>query len=92
MIKKQNFVDRCFKDKSGKLALTATPNIPIIIWAAASVAARLVSYGMVHKALSVVAFGAIFIWAVLEITQGVNYFRRTLGLAVLIFTIYNRLT
>lgn len=89
---RQTFIDKFFKDKNGKLALTAAPNIPIVIWTAATVAYKLIGHGSLHTALSFIAFAAILIWAVLEITLGVNYFRRALGLAVLIFSLYNHLT
>lgn len=91
MSRKQTFLDKTFKDKNGQLALTAAPNLPIIIWAVALVAAKLIGHGALHTALSLIAFGAIIIWAVLEITSGVNYFRRVLGLVVLVFTLYNHL-
>ncbi len=85
------FVDKWFRDRSGKLALYARPNLPIIIWFGATVAGKIVTEGSVYRALSYTALLAIIFWAMLEIIQGVNYFRRTLGAMVLILTIYSRL-
>jgi hypothetical protein len=90
MGKNQTFVDKCFKNRHGKLALTARPNAPIIIWAIAALSARLITHGNIHSALGIIAFVLIVIWALLEILQGVNYFRRVLGAVVLAFTIYTR--
>ena len=39
--------------------------------------------GMPYALLDTVAFGALFTWAWLELFDGVNYFRRALGLVVL---------
>ena len=88
MVRNQAFFDKCFKDKHGRLALTAAPNLPIIIWAVAALASHLVSHGTVHGILNFIAHVAITWWALLEIFQGVNYFRRALGAVVLAFTIY----
>ena len=40
--------------------------------------------GRINLGLDVIAFGSLFIWAGLELFQGVNYFRRALGLLVLV--------
>ncbi len=75
-----------------KLILWQTPNLPIIIWFLATVLGKFIEHGRLHEILAVVAFGAIFTWAWLEIFQGVNYFRRALGLTILIFSIYSQVT
>lgn len=60
------------------------PNPPLWIWAVATVGARLLEESTVQRIIELVAFGALFTWAYLEMTDGVNYFRRALGLAVLL--------
>lgn len=78
----QSFFDRCVKDRTGKLALAAKPNLPITTW----FLARLLAWPLTGTAEAVaraVAYGALFTWAWLELFQGVNYFRRALGLVVL---------
>ena len=88
MGQKQTFADKCYKDKTDRIVLWQAPNLPIIIWAVAALLSRLVEQGAAHKVFILAAFLAIVIWALMEIFQGVNYFRRTLGLVVLAFTIY----
>jgi hypothetical protein len=44
----------------------------------------------VNTGLEALAFGSLFTWAWLELFQGVNYFRRALGLGVLIGVIASR--
>jgi hypothetical protein len=40
--------------------------------------------GYGRAGLAAVAYGSLFTWAWLELFQGVNYFRRSLGLLVLV--------
>lgn len=75
-----------------KYVFWQTPNLPIMVWFVALVLGKLLQQGTIHQILSLVSFGALFTWAYLEIFQGVNNFRRALGLAVLIFSIYIRVT
>lgn len=84
-------IDKFFKDAQGKTVIFQPPNPPIIIWFVATIAAKVFSTGSLHDLFSLVAFGAIFVWASLEITQGTTYFRRTLGVLVLLFSLYTRL-
>jgi hypothetical protein len=67
------------------------PNLPIIVWAVATVLSKLVAHGKLHDFLTLVAFGAIFTWAWLETFSGINNFRRGLGIVVLIISLYSRL-
>jgi hypothetical protein len=71
--------------------LYAAPNLPIIIWFFATLLSKLFKTGTLHDLLAVVAFGAIFTWAWLELTEGINYFRRMLGIVVLALSIYFQL-
>lgn len=41
--------------------------------------------GAIARAGAVLFFGSIFWWCYLEISQGTNYFRRLLGLVVLVW-------
>ncbi len=60
------------------------PNLPLIVWIVTSLLTLIFTTGKINIALDVVASGSLFTWAWLELFQGVNYFRRALGLAVLI--------
>ena len=79
-----------FKDKKGQIVLFQAPNSPLIGWFLFTVL-NLVWSSNQPKILflfGMLSFGFIFTWAWLEITSGVNYFRRTLGLLVLIIAIW----
>lgn len=60
------------------------PNLPLIVWIVTSLLALVFPSGKINTALDLLANGSLFTWAWLELFQGVNYFRRALGLAVLI--------
>jgi len=49
----------------------------------ASLLALIFTTGKINTVLDVLANGSLFTWAWLELFQGVNYFRRALGLIVL---------
>jgi hypothetical protein len=63
------------------------PNLPIIVFITASLLTLIFTTGKINTGLNLVAFGSLFTWAWEELFQGVNYFRRTLGLVVLISAI-----
>lgn len=84
MDKRKTFYDKCFKDKEGNLALTAQANLPIIVAVVFAVPALFIKDGIIGILLNLLAFGAFFTWAWLELFDGVNYFRRALGTVVLV--------
>jgi hypothetical protein len=83
-------VDKTFRDSDGKIVIAQMPNLPLIVWIVSSILALIFSTGKINTVLDVVANGSLFTWAWLELFQGVNYFRRTLGLAVLIGILASR--
>jgi hypothetical protein len=89
-MKKQNFIDKCLKDSEGKTVLAQKPNFPILIWLG-SLLLRPILSGNLYTLIDLIGFGALFTWAYLELFQGINYFRRLLGLVVLIVALYSRL-
>lgn len=76
--------DQVFRDSNGDIVLAQMPNLPLIVWGVASLLALIFTSGEIKTGLDAVAFGSLFTWAWEELFQGVNYFRRTLGLVVLI--------
>jgi hypothetical protein len=66
------------------------PNLPIIVWITASLLKLVFPTGEINTGLDALAFGSLFTWAWLELFQGVNYFRRALGLGVLIGVMVSR--
>jgi hypothetical protein len=82
--------DRVFKDDSGQVVLAQTPNLPLIVWGITSLLMIIFTTGKTHTGLESIAFGALFTWAWEELFQGVNYFRRALGLLVIVSMIVSK--
>ena len=78
-------IDKVFKDKDGKVVLGQAPNLPIILAMAFWVPSLIINTGVLHSLLYLLFLGFLGWWAMLEILQGVNYFRRLLGLLGLIY-------
>ncbi len=76
--------DRTFRSDSGEIVLAQTPNPPLLVWLAAILLQLIFTSGKIHTGLDLVAFGSLFTWAWQELFEGVNYFRRALGLVVLV--------
>ncbi len=90
MSTKQTFRDKCFKDETGKVVLTQTPNLPLSTWLICTVLGLFIETGRISDFLNVLGFGALFTFAWLELFDGVNYIRRFFGLLVLMYIIYSR--
>ncbi len=86
-----NTSDRIFHDAQGNLVIAQPPNLPILVWGGAFVLKLLITNGTAHNVFDAISYGALFTWAWLELFQGVNYFRRGLGLLVLIGAIVSRI-
>jgi hypothetical protein len=82
--KASTLFDRTFRDREGKIVIAQMPNLPLLVWLAATLLDLLLPSGKLHTGIDLVAFGALFTWAWQELFQGVNYFRRALGLVVLV--------
>jgi hypothetical protein len=63
------------------------PNAPLIVALAATVVAR-VATGDVRDYADAVASVGFAAWATLEVTGGVNWFRRLLGVAGLVWVVF----
>ncbi|UKP01289.1 hypothetical protein [Nostoc sp. UHCC 0870] len=84
-------VDKTFRDSDGNVVIAQMPNLPLIVWIVTSVLALIFTPGKINTVLEVVANGSLFTWAWMELFQGVNYFRRLLGLVVLIGIIASKI-
>ena len=82
--------DKIFRDSDGNIVIAQMPNLPIIVWVTASLLKLVFPTGEINTGLDALAFGSLFTWAWLELFQGVNYFRRALGLGVLIGVMVSR--
>ncbi len=78
------FFDKSFRDSEGNIVIAQPPNPPLITWLVASLLSLIFTTGTINNLFNFVANGALFTWAWMELFQGVNYFRRALGLVVLI--------
>jgi len=83
-------VDDFTQDKHGKTVLWQRPNLAIVVWFVAMVLAWVFTGRWEHLA-HMVSFGALFAWAWMEIFQGVNMFRRGLGVLIMLVTLINTL-
>ena len=88
---KDSLFDKTFRDSDGQIAIAQMPNLPILVWVGATLLKLIFTNGQTHLILDTIAFGTLFTWAWEELFQGVNYFRRGLGLVVLIGAIGSRI-
>jgi len=89
--KETTLFDRTFRDSEGKIVLAQMPNLPLLVGLAATLLQLILPSGNLQTGLDLVAFGALFTWAWQELFEGVNYFRRAIGLVVLVGLIALRL-
>ncbi len=90
--------NRTFRDSDGNIVIAQMPNLPLLVWITATLLKLILTSGKliltsgnIHTGLDALAFGSLFTWAWQELFQGVNYFRRSLGLVVLLGAIASRL-
>jgi len=79
-----------FKDRDGRVVVWQTPNVPLVGWGLFIISTHILHTSSWQQFAGYMSFGFLFTWAWLEITDGANYFRRTLGLVILIVSIYSR--
>ena len=79
-----------FTDRTtGRVVIGQWPNAPLWVWLGATLVHRFVWDA---APVAWVARAALLAWAVLELTRGVNPFRRTVGAIVLVFEVWLVLT
>ena len=77
------------KDKNGKVVLWQFPNALLFAWIFFAVVALVFqSVVPIKHGFDRLASAVLFAWSYQEITTGVNYFRRTLGLVVMGLVVY----
>lgn len=72
------------KDDRGRITIWQWPNIPLYGWLVFKILSLLMDNSQFKVGFDDLSKAFLFAWAFLEITQGVNYFRRLLGLVVMI--------
>lgn len=83
--------DRTFRDSNGNIVIAQPPNPPLIVWFVASLSQLFFTTGKINLGLDILAVGSLLVWSLLEIFQGVNYFRRGLGLLVLVGLVISKI-
>ncbi|MGB3534541.1 MAG: hypothetical protein WBA13_13630 [Microcoleaceae cyanobacterium] len=84
--------DKVFRDSEGNIVIAQPPNPPLIAGIVATLLKFVITSGNIYIASDAIAFGALFTWGWLELSDGVNYFRRGLGLLTLIFLVYSKIS
>jgi hypothetical protein len=74
-----------------RFVLVQLPNAPLWVGLGGSVVAAVTDDGAVHDGARIVATAGLAVWAIMELAQGVNWFRRALGAAFLVYLIVSRL-
>jgi hypothetical protein len=82
--KEPTLFDRIFRDSEGNIVIAQMPNLPLLVGSIASFLQFVLPSGEPQTVLGLVAFGTLFTWAWQELFEGVNYFRRSLGLISLV--------
>lgn len=83
-VKETTLFDRTFRDSEGNIVIAQMPNLPLLVGLAATLLQFILPSGKIQTGAELVAFGALFTWSWQELFEGVNYFRRALGLIALV--------
>lgn len=78
--------DKIWKDKHGRVVIWQTPNPLLLGWVVLTTVSLFFT-GRIADALSSLGSVSLIVWSLLEIFRGINYFRRALGLLVILFSI-----
>jgi hypothetical protein len=74
---------RFWRDADGRVVVAQRPNLPFIGWLFFAALSRILGAGHGRSGAGFISSAFLFTWAYFELTHGVNYFRRLLGLIVL---------
>ncbi|MDQ6985131.1 MAG: hypothetical protein Q9M76_02395 [Candidatus Dojkabacteria bacterium] len=77
-------MDRLFRDKNGKIVIAQFPNWPIIGWGIVRLVIISPLFNSKQTELFIISNTFLLIWALMELVSGVNYFRRILGVVILL--------
>lgn len=76
-----------WRDKNGHIVIWQKPNFLLMIWLFTVVLQKVMFTGSFQNGISFLGTAVLIIWSYLEITSGKSYFRRMLGVAVLLYII-----
>ena len=78
--KESTLFDLTFRDSEGKIVIAQKPNLPLLVGLAAISLKVWLPSDQIQTVFTLIGYGALFTWAWQELFDGVNYFRRALGL------------
>lgn len=84
---KQTLFQKTFCDADGNMVVAQFPNAPLVLWLTLSLVRLFPFSSQIDSGLAALANACLFVWAYLEITDGVNYFRRALGATIMAFMV-----
>lgn len=84
MAKNTFLVTNFFKDDTGRIVIWQSPNVPLYGWAIFKILSLVVASEHLRSGSSQLSTAFLFVWSYLEVTKGVNVFRRLLGTVVLV--------
>jgi hypothetical protein len=84
---RRNLWDRIWRNRRGDIVIWQTPNIWLIAWVILTCVSLFASSHSMANIVWWLSSAVLATWALLEIFKGVNYFRRGLGLVVLLMTV-----
>ena len=73
-----------FRDADGNIVIAQFPNFPLIAWVVLKIISYLPISTDISSGAQLTATGFLLVWAYLEFTQGVNLFRKSIGLIVIV--------
>lgn len=79
--------NQIFRDSTGKVVIMQWPNLPIAGWIIFKLAAHINNNQTFTDSFNGISTTFLLVWATLELTTGVNIFRKLLGLVVLVATV-----
>ena len=80
-----------FTDKEDKIVIWQAPSPLLVLWLCMTLVQHVLPHGWVHNLAELLSLGFLFTWSWLEITAGASYFRRGLGVVVLLAIIRSRI-
>jgi hypothetical protein len=83
----KRIINKFLQDKNGVVVLIQPPNLPIVGWFVFMVVGTTLSDTLLKKGFIALSGAFLFVWAYLEITQGVTYLRRLLGVVIVVVII-----
>jgi hypothetical protein len=89
LIKPKSLLTRFVSGKDGRVHIIQWPNLPIVGWFLSMTVATFVASGSIKAGFLNVSLAFLAIWSYLEVTQGLSYFRRALGVIIGILTVYS---